>query len=163
MGVFLRPRSGWIAESQVSWTNQSVKSHWAPPLDVLHDKGDPSLWGVGLATGAHLYQGRLVRGRVQLGQILLPRDGQGDILEVLQGDGHLRQDRETPGKGAREREWGRERGRETERVRNDGTEAVFPRGFHVKAKWVMRQTLPSSWWVTHSSPSGHKPSGRILR
>lgn len=121
-------------------SSTALKPRGAPPLDVLHDEGDPTLRGVGLATGAHLHQGRRVRGRVQLSQVFLPWDGQGDILEVLQGDGHLRQDR--GGGGLREREG--ERRRELESMKSDGTEAIFPGGFHVKAKWVMRQALPCS-------------------
>ena len=60
-----------------------------PPLDVLHDEGDPALGGVGLSAGPRLHQGGLVGGGVQLGQVLLPGDGQRDVLEGLQDNRHL--------------------------------------------------------------------------
>ena len=59
------------------------------PLDVFHDEGDPALRCIGLPTGARLDQGRLVGGGVELGQVLLPWDGQGDVLKVLQSHRHL--------------------------------------------------------------------------
>lgn len=59
------------------------------PLDVFHDKCNPALWCVSFPTGASFNQGGLVGGRVELGQVLLPWDGQRDILEVLQGHRHL--------------------------------------------------------------------------
>lgn len=59
------------------------------PLDVLHDKGDPTLGCVRLPTGAGFDYGGLVGGGVELGQVLLTWDGQRNVLEVLQSHGHL--------------------------------------------------------------------------
>lgn len=59
------------------------------PLDVLHDKCYPPLWCISFPAGASFYQGGLVGGWVELGQVFLPWNGQRDILEVLQGHRHL--------------------------------------------------------------------------
>lgn len=59
------------------------------PFDVFHHERDPPLWCVRFPAGAGLDEGRLVGGRVQLGQVFLPGDGQRDVLEVLQGYRHL--------------------------------------------------------------------------
>lgn len=59
------------------------------PLDVLHDKCNPALRCISFSTGASFNQGGLVGGGVELGQVLLPWDGQRNILEVLQGHRHL--------------------------------------------------------------------------
>lgn len=67
------------------------------PLDIFHDKGYPTLRRISFPTGAGFYQGGLVGGGVELGQVLLPRDGQRYILEVLQGHRHLEGKETKPG------------------------------------------------------------------
>lgn len=59
------------------------------PLDIFHDESNPALRGVGFSTGTSLDKSRLVGGRVQLGKVLFPWDGQRDVLEVLQSHRNL--------------------------------------------------------------------------
>lgn len=58
------------------------------PSDVLHDEGKPALGGVAVPAGARLGRHVLVDGRVELGQVLLARNGQRQVLERLHCGGH---------------------------------------------------------------------------
>ncbi|XP_025769337.1 ubiquitin carboxyl-terminal hydrolase 20 [Puma concolor] len=76
----------WAERGQGSVVSPAGGKAGVPP-DILHDEGEPALGGVAVPAGARLGWHVLVD--VQLGQVLLARNGQRQVLERLYRGGHL--------------------------------------------------------------------------
>lgn len=76
-----------VQQKQQPTSSQGKESKYTP-LDILHEESYPALRRIRLPTRACLDYGG-VTGGVQLGQVFLARDRQGQILKGLEGYRHL--------------------------------------------------------------------------
>lgn len=83
-----RKRKCSASTAEAAANNQSRQRKKYTPLHILHEESYPALWRIRFTTRACFDYGG-VAGGVQLGQVFLARNRQGQILKGLEGYRHL--------------------------------------------------------------------------